>query len=68
METIALILISILLGVEVYCIDWMLSYIKQRSEERTEARREGYRAVAYQEMEKRSTIKANRQKIWREYK
>ena len=50
---------------ELYCISWLIDYAKDRSDERSEARREKYRRQAYKEMNDRWTAKQNRQNLWR---
>lgn len=68
-NTAATILILILVFTEAYCMDRIATYIKDRirtrSEEKTEARREAYRAEAYGKMNEINTIKQNRQDLWR---
>ena len=65
MITLAIILIITLIGVEVYCGWWLYGYCKERSEQRTSARRAAYRYKAYKEMNERYNLRQSREKLWR---
>lgn len=64
-ETIAAAYIALLAAVEIYCFKRFAELARERSDERTEARRERYRAIAYGEMNARRAIKENRRALWR---
>ena len=65
METIAILMIITLVCVEVYCFGTLSDYIKQISANRTEARREKYRRIAYSNKETSYTKARNRGDLWR---
>lgn len=62
--TLGTILIAALLGTEVWCGYTLRQILRQRSEERTDARRARFRAKAYKNLNERWTLKKNRQKLW----
>ena len=57
--------ISGCVGLEIYCGAQLIDIIKQRSEERTDARRAFYRDRAYKYLTEQRALKNNRQKLWR---
>ena len=65
MIVLAIALIITLVSVEIYCGWWLYGYIKERSEQRTSARRAAYRYKAYREMNERYNLKQSREKLWR---
>ena len=65
MEILAITLIAVLCGVEVYCGYALRQEFKQRSEKRTDNRRAAYRAKAYKDLAKRTALKNARQTLWR---
>lgn len=65
METAAFILISILIGTEVYCFTAICDYFKQKSADKTDERREKYRRKAYQEKDESYRIAQNKEILWR---
>lgn len=64
METIAIFVIIFMVGVEVYCVDWLISYFCDRSEDRTDARREEYRRIAYAEKDEIRRMSQARETLW----
>ena len=64
-ETIAAAYIALLSAVEIYCFKRFAELARERSDERSEARRERYRAIAYGEMNARRAIKRNRNELWK---
>ena len=64
-ETIAAAYIALLAAVEIYCFKRFAELARERSDERSEARRERYRAIAYGEMNARRAIKRNRNELWK---
>lgn len=64
-ETLAVFVISGLIGTEVWCGFSLHQIWKERSEERTNKRRAQYRAKAYQEMNERWAVRKNRWDLWR---
>lgn len=67
MTALAIILICALSSVEMYCFAWIVNYIQERSDERTEQRRAMYRARAYSAVKERRIICQNRQATWRAF-
>ncbi|MBQ8960890.1 MAG: hypothetical protein IJ071_06700 [Ruminococcus sp.] len=57
----AVIVLSLVL---VWCIDALASKLRDRSEQRTEARRATLRAKAYRDMDQRWALKKARQALW----
>lgn len=49
---------------ETYCIAWLVRYVHDRLEERTEERRAMYRAKAYKDVRERSIKNRNRDRLW----
>jgi hypothetical protein len=58
------ILITALLGTEVYCGLYIREYLKERSEQRTAARRAALRPKAYEKVRKSWAIYRNRKNLW----
>ena len=48
-------------------IDKIWCRLSERSEQKTDERREKYRVPAYQDMEKRWAQRQNREELWRRY-
>ena len=65
MEILAYILICVLSGYEIYNAYRIRKILRQRSEERTEARRAFYRDKAYKDLAYRRGLKNSRQMLWR---
>lgn len=65
MTALAIILICALSSVEMYCFAWIVNYIQERSDERTEQRRAMYRARAYKQMNERWSLMQRRRALWR---
>ena len=49
---------------EIYCIAWLVRYVLDRSDERTEERRAMYRAKAYRDVRERRIKNRNRDRLW----
>ncbi len=64
MEILAITLIAVLCGVEVYCGYALRQEIRQRSEERTEARRAATRPRIYKAVHESWTVYRNRNDLW----
>lgn len=64
METLAVILIIVLLLVEVYCGVFLYYWCKWKSAQRTEARRAASRPRIYKEVHDKWEIERNRRKLW----
>lgn len=64
MEILAITLIAVLCGVEVYCGYALRQELRQRSEERTEARRAATRPRIYQKVHESWTVYRNRNELW----
>ncbi len=64
MEILAITLIAVLCGVEVYCGIQIKKKLKQRSEQRTEARRAASRPRIYKEVHESWTVYRNRESLW----
>ena len=58
-------MIAVLCGVLVVCGYLLRKELKERSEERTEARRAFYRYKAYKDMNERYDLKTSREKLWK---
>ena len=65
MIALAVFCISGCVGLEIYCGAQLIDIIKQRSKERTDARRAFYRDRAYKYLTEQRALKNNRQKLWR---
>lgn len=63
-EGLAVFCISGCVGVEIYCGARLIDIIKQRSEERTEARRAATRDRIYNEVRQSWAIERNRKDLW----
>ena len=63
-NVLAIALILALIGVEIYCGWWLRNYAKDRSEQRTAARRAAYRYKAYKEMNERYNLRQSRETLW----
>lgn len=64
MNTLAAILIVILLLILAHCIVWLIQDGKERSEQRTSDRRAYYRLKAYKDKAKQRALKKARQMLW----
>jgi hypothetical protein len=68
MVVLGIVLIVILSAVEAGCLIIMTirtrNYLRERSEERTAARRAAYRHKAYTEMNKRYGLRKSREALW----
>lgn len=64
METLAVILIIVLLLVEVYCGLCLYYWCKWKSAQRTEARRAASRPRIYKEVHDSWEVERNRRKLW----
>ncbi|MBQ8961217.1 MAG: hypothetical protein IJ071_08405 [Ruminococcus sp.] len=64
MDALALIIILTLACIEIYCVDWIMTYISDRAEEKAEKRRAVYRRKAYQVVHARRTVSSNRAALW----
>lgn len=58
-------IVIILALTEAYCADWIVTYCKDKAEEKAEKRRAVYRRKAYDEVYARRTINSNRYSLWR---
>lgn len=65
MMILAYILIAVLLSTEVWCGYQLRQILKNRSEERTEARKAVYRAKAYKDMNERWALKKSREMLFK---
>lgn len=63
MEILAITLIIILSATEAYCLWTIKNYLKDRSEQRTAARRAATRPRAYRQVHKEWAIYRNRQEL-----
>lgn len=68
METLAIILIIILLGVEVWCGYRFKVLMKERSEKKAEERRAATRPKAYKAVRESWAIYRNRRSLWENLK
>lgn len=64
METLAATLIIILSATEAYCLWRIKNYVKERSEQRSEARRAASRPRAYKKVHDSWTVYRNRRQLW----
>ena len=64
METLAVILIIVLILVEVYCGVCLYYWCKWKSAQRTEARRAATRPRIYKEVHDSWEVERNRRKLW----
>ena len=64
MEILAITLIAVLCGVEVYCGYQLKKELKKRSDERTEARRAATRPRIYQKVHESWAVYRNRNDLW----
>ena len=63
-NALAIVIISALLGVQVWCGYTLRKILHQRSDERTDARRAAYRDKAYNDIAEIRRLKNNRQELW----
>lgn len=63
-DALAIVIISALLGVQVWCGYTLRKILHQRSDERTDARRAAYRDKAYNDIAEIRRLKNNRQELW----
>ncbi|MCM1007084.1 MAG: hypothetical protein NC485_03995 [Ruminococcus flavefaciens] len=56
--------IALFVLIEIDCGMRLISYALERSDERSEARREKFRVQAYKDMNERWSLKKNRQELW----
>ena len=63
-DALAIVIISALLGVQVWCGYTLRKILHQRSDERTDARRAHYRHKAYNDIAEIRRLKNNRQELW----
>lgn len=64
METLAVILIIVLILVEIYCGVCLYYWCKWKSAQRTEARRAASRPRIYKEVHDSWEVERNRRKLW----
>ena len=64
METLAVILIVVLLLVEAYCAVCLYYWFKWKSAQRTEAKRAATRPKIYKEVHDSWEVERNRRKLW----
>ena len=64
MEILGYCLVAILLSTEVWCGYRLRQILRQRSEERTDARREALRPAAYKKVHDEWTVLRNRRSLW----
>ena len=64
MTALATMIVIILALTEAYCADWIVTYCKDKAEEKAEKRRAIYRRKAYEEVYARRTITSNRCTLW----
>lgn len=57
------VVIALFVLIEMYCGIWLITYALERSDERSQARREKFRVQAYKEMNERWSLKKNRQEL-----